>query len=431
MSRRVKEQLKPMIAIVGLAIIAAVVGGYILVNQRVRGPFADDYTVRVQMPTGQALTPGQGQTATVAGVKVGEISRVELRDGVALVSLKIDPGELPRRDLRADARLILRPRTPLLDMTVDIDPGSPSKPVLADGVVLDTSRTTANVNLDEITASLDTDTRRWMQTMLQAGGRGLGDRGVALREALQAGAPTLDSARRVSAAVASRRRELGRAIHNLKLLSGALAEQDESVAQLVDGGDRTFAALAGESAALRTSVARLPGTLNTARTALTALTPFANAAAPALRSLVPTAKALPDALRGVEPLLVKGTPALRDTTTLTRSAVPVLQQLEPALRSLSAQTGDLKTVFDVLERLTNELAHVPGGKQNSYLFSLAWFAHNGNSLVSGQDANGVFWHGSVIASCSTVTTALSPVAKVLGPIVERAGVCPRSPGTGD
>lgn len=431
MSRRVKEQLRPMIAIVGLALIAAVVGGYILVNQRVRGPFANDYTIRAQMPTGQALTPGQGQTATVAGVKVGEISRVELRDGVALVSLKIDPADLPRRDLRTDARLILRPRTPLLDMTVDIDPGTPSEPVLADGVVLGTSHTTANVNFDEVTASLDTDTRLWMQTMLQAGGRGLGDRGPALREALKAGAPTLDSARRVSAAVASRRRELARAIHNLKLLSGALAQQDQSVAQLVDGGDRTFAALAGESAALQSSVARLPGTLNAARSALAALTPFANAAAPALRALIPTAKALPDALRGVDPLFVKGAPALRDTSRLTARAVPVLQQLEPALRSLSAQTGDLKTTFDVLERLTNEVAHVPGGTQNSYLFSLAWFAHNANSLVSGEDANGVFWHGSVIASCSTATTTLSAVAKVIGPIVEQAGICPRSPGTGN
>lgn len=430
MSRRVKEQLRPMLAIVGLGLIALVVGGYILAHQRVRGPFADDYTLRVQMPTGQALAPGQGQAATVAGVKVGEISRVDLRGGVALVSLRIDPGELPRRDVRTDARLILRPRTPLLDMTVDIDPGSPSAPVLGDGVVLGTAHTTADVNLDEVTASLDTDTRTWMQTMLQAGGRGLGDRGTALREALRAGAPTLDSARRVGTAVAARRRELARAIHNLSLLSGALARQDTSVAQVVDGGDRTFAALAGESAALRTSVARLPGALDSARAAVSALTPFADAAGPALRALVPTAKALPDALRGADPLFVKGAPALRDTTTLAARAVPVLRNVAPALKHVAAQTPDLRTTFDVVQRLTNELAHVPGGDQRSYLFYLSWFAHNGNSLVSGEDSNGVFWHGSVIASCSTATNGVTALAQVLGPIVAKTGLCPGIPGTG-
>lgn len=430
MSRRVKEQLRPMLAIVGLALIAAVVGGYILVNQRVRSPFGDDYNLRVQMPTGQALTPGQGQAATVAGVKVGEISRVELADGVALVDLRIDPAELPRADMRTDAKLILRPRTPLLDMTVDIDPGSPSAPQLADRAILDPSHTTANVNLDELSASLDTDTRQWMQNMLQAGGRGLGDRGKALREALKAGAPTLDSARRVSQAVAARRRALSRAVNNLKLLSGALAREDTAVAQLLDGGSKTFGALATQSAALRTSVARLPGTLSSADRALTALTPFARAAAPALRSLVPTAKALPAALKGVDPLLRDGAPALRDTSTLTARAVPVLRTLEPGLRSLSGQTGDLQRSFEVLHRLGNEVAHLPSGKEHSYLFYLSWFAHNGNSLVSGQDANGVFWHGSVITSCSASTT-LSPLAKLLGPAIEKTGICPGAPGKGD
>ncbi len=429
MSRRIKEQLRPMIAIVGLGLIALLVGGYILAHQRVRGPFNDDYTVRVQMPTGQALTPGQGQAATVAGVKVGEIARVVLLDGVALVDLRIDPSELPRADLRTDAQLILRPRTPLLDMTVDIDPGTPGAPRLADGVILDPSHTTANVNLDEVEASLDEDTRDWMQTMLQAGGRGLKDRGTALREAFRAGAPTLTSAKRVSEAVAGRRQELARAVHNLQLLSGAVGRQDRSVAQLIEGGDQTFGALAGESAALRSSIAQLPGTLTSARNAVTQLTPFARAAAPAFRDLVPTAKALPAALTGVRPLLTRGTPALRDTSTLAARAVSVVGQLQQGLDSLQAQVPDTKTTFDVLQRLTNEVAHVPEGEE-SYLFYLSWFAHNANSLVSGQDANGVFWHGSVIASCSS-STLLSPVAAVVGPIIKAANVCPGSPGDGD
>jgi phospholipid/cholesterol/gamma-HCH transport system substrate-binding protein len=218
-------------------------------------------------------------------------------------------------------------------------------------------------------------------------------------------------------------------VHNLKLLSGALALQDRSVAQLVDGGDATFAALAGESAALRSSIARLPGTLDSASAAVGALEPFARSAGPALRALVPTARALPAALTGVRPLLRDGAPALRSTSTLAARAAPVVKDLGAGLRNLDAQVPELKTSFDVLGRMANELAHVPGAKNNSYLFYLSWFAHNGNSLVSGQDANGTFWHGSVIASCSAALDN-SALTTVLGPILKRADVCPRTPGEG-
>ena len=39
----------------------------------------DFFVVKAELSTAQAVTPGQGQTVNIAGVQVGEISKVELR----------------------------------------------------------------------------------------------------------------------------------------------------------------------------------------------------------------------------------------------------------------------------------------------------------------------------------------------------------------
>ena len=129
MSRAIRKNLGPITAIVVLIAIAVVVGGYILHEQRLRFPLIEDKTMRinVELDTAQAVTPGQGQTAQVAGVQIGDIGEVKLRDGRALVGLDIKP---EYKDLiHRDARAALRPRTGLKDMYVQIYPGRQGPPV--------------------------------------------------------------------------------------------------------------------------------------------------------------------------------------------------------------------------------------------------------------------------------------------------------------
>ena len=59
------------------------VGAYILAHQRLRFPLIEEAPIKLkaELPTAQAVTPGQGQTVRVSGVQIGEIGEVELRDG--------------------------------------------------------------------------------------------------------------------------------------------------------------------------------------------------------------------------------------------------------------------------------------------------------------------------------------------------------------
>lgn len=425
MSRALRTGLRPLLAIAGLVVLAGAVAGYILDQQRLRFPWDDTYTVRAELPTGQALTPGQGQIVTVAGVKVGEISRVRARDGRAVVDLEIERDLLPG-GIRRDATLLVRPRTPLQDMTIDVDPGGPRAPRLGEDDVLGVERATPSVNLDEVLATLDEDTRAWATSLVQAGGRALKDRGAALRQVLRASAPTLKATRRLTAVTAARRRELARVVSRLRDLSGAVAREDRALGRLVSSGAATFEALASEDTALRAGLQGLPPTLAQADAALEALRPLARDAGPALDRLLPTARTLPATLRAVDRLSRDGTPALRELERLSRVAREPARDLRVAARDLADVTPDLTDTFVVLRQLTNILAFNPQGREEGFMFWLAWFNHNGNSFLSGQDANGPLWRGTTVVSCSTLANNPATVG-LFGPFLEQLDLCPEAP----
>ena len=95
MIRQIKKQARVFVAIVFLFVLAIGIGGYILSNQRFYLPAwvpvlgTEFYTVKAELPTAQAVVPGQGQTVNIAGVKVGEVGEVKLEDGHAVVTMQI------------------------------------------------------------------------------------------------------------------------------------------------------------------------------------------------------------------------------------------------------------------------------------------------------------------------------------------------------
>lgn len=421
MKRAIREYRTPFLAILGLIVISLVVGGYILVHQRLRLPTDDFYSVQVEMPTAQAITPGQGQTVAVAGVEVGEIGKVQLKNGRALVRLDIDRTKLPA--VHADATVLTRPKTPLQDMSVQLDPGTKAAPVLRSDDVLPVNRSTPNVNVDEVLAGLDADTRPYLQGMIKGFAQGTDGRGVDLRRFLELTAPTLASTRKLTAAVRARRGELRRVVHNLSLLTDRLGPQSADVARLVRTANGTFSALAAEDQSLRTSLQRLPGTLRSADGALRAAKPLSDELRPTLDGLQPALQALPGALTSARRLAQRTTSSVRDVRRLTVSGQPLAASLGRALAGISGSLGDLNDSVKVLTYVANELAYNPQGKEEGYLFWLDWFAHNTNSMLSTRGGDGGWWRGQVIVSCSSADI-LGLLTPLLAPAAQ-AGVCPK------
>jgi phospholipid/cholesterol/gamma-HCH transport system substrate-binding protein len=400
--RQLERYGKWLLAIAFLAIVAVVCGAYILVQQRLPVPFQDRYALQVELAAASGLTPGLGQPVNVAGVKVGQVDDVRLREGRALVRLQIQADELPQ--VFSDARVDLVPRTPLKDLQVELDPGRRRDRPLPPGATIPIERTSPPVDSDELTRALDADTREFLTMFLVEGERGLRGRGMDLRGVLRSLRPTAEQLARVTTALKARRGALRGLVHELSILAEAAGSRDAELQRLVTDGNATLGALAAEERALRGSVRALPATLAESREALVRVEAFTERLAPALERLRPGARALPGALQALAPAARTGTTVLRtQLRPFVREAQPLVRDLRPTVRDLTTVTPSLQQAFTVLNYVANELTYNPPGKdQEGYLHWLAWFSHNAASFLSTQDANGPVWRGLVLSSCSTL-----------------------------
>ena len=114
-----------------------------------------------------------------------------------------------------DATALLRPKTALKDMFLEVDPGHGR--VLPEGGRIGVANTAPDVDADEIFAALDADTRPYLKLLVAGAGKGLRGRGEDLNATLRRLEPIHRDLARVTRATAARRRALKRLVHNYGL----------------------------------------------------------------------------------------------------------------------------------------------------------------------------------------------------------------------
>jgi phospholipid/cholesterol/gamma-HCH transport system substrate-binding protein len=157
------KHLGDFLAILALFVIGVGVGAYILAQQRLRFPFVEEkpFVLKAEFSDAQAVQPGQGQTVRVAGVEIGKIGQVELEDGRAIVEMEL---EKKYDDLiREDATALLRPKTGLKDMFIEVDPGEGQ--ALKEEERIPVENTAPDVDPDEFLSALDSDPRDYLKLM--------------------------------------------------------------------------------------------------------------------------------------------------------------------------------------------------------------------------------------------------------------------------
>jgi phospholipid/cholesterol/gamma-HCH transport system substrate-binding protein len=432
--------LRAFASIIALFALGLAVGAYILSQERLYLPGwvplvgQDFFTLKGEFTTAQAVTPGQGQSVDIAGVNVGEISNVELRNGRAVVTMKIRPKYAA---VYRDAHMLLRPKTGLKDMIVELSPGTSAAGRLRSGATVPIQNTLPDINPDEVLASLDGDTRAYLRLLLGGAGQGLRNNAAALSADFRRFAPTARDVSRITTMLAERRANLRRVIGNFQLLSTELGNKDAQIAQFVDSNNAVFQRLANQDANIQATLRLLPGTLQETSSALSKADRLARALGPSLQALRPAARALGPALISVRPFLAETTPIIRDKLRpLARTTLPTVKILRPATRDLAALTPDLLTTFKVLNYAVNELAYNPPGSEEGFLFWTSWANHAANSVFATQDAQGPIRHGLFITSCAALgilpqiagnNPALATLLSLTN-IPQNAVVCPTQTG---
>ena len=407
----IRRRLKEFVAIVGLILVAGAASLYILDQQRMRFPLIEDapFVLKAEFSTAQAVVAGQGQTIRVSGVRIGDIGGVELQDGRAIVSMEIDR---EYEDMvHTDATALLRPKTGLKDMFIDLEPGTDGAPVAEEGWTIPVQATLPDVNPDEIFSTLDADTRDYLKLLISDAGRGLDGNAVGLRELFKRFEPTHRDLARVNGAIATRRQNLRRLISSLNQLNAELARKDDDLAGLVDSSASVLRAFASEERNVSAAVAELPATLQATTEALGRVEGFAELLGPTTEKLRPAARALDPANDALRPFAAATAPLLReDIRPLVREARPLVRDLAPASKQLSAAAPSLRRVFVRLNHLFNLAAYNPNGRegpenagrQEGYLFWLAWLQHMAPQLFSNSDAHGTLRPVTIAAPCATV-----------------------------
>jgi phospholipid/cholesterol/gamma-HCH transport system substrate-binding protein len=415
----VREQIEryrtAFIAVVVMIVLAAATGGYILAHENLKLPGwvpligRNFYTLKAEFQTAQAVTPGQGQAVTIAGAKVGEIASVNLNNGIATVTMKVTP---KYARFYRNATLLMRPKTQLQDMTIEVNPGTATAGRLKSGAMIPLAQTAPNINFDEFLAALDAETRAYLQELLAGAGQGLKNNGRAFAATLKRFDPIAREIQRIAEQVEIRHTNVARSIHNFRLVIEALGTKDKQLAQLVDASNAVFAVFAKEDRNVQNLLALLPGALAKTRTGLGKLATSSRVLGPTLSDLRPFARALGPAQEATRRLSLKTTPIFRsEIRPFARQILPTINELRPDTQGLAEAFPKLASSFQVLTEFFNELAANPGGGQAPFVFYLDWGQHNLNSVVSTADSNGVLGRTLVYLNCE-VAPILKGVAEV-------------------
>ena len=444
MKTAISKHMRDFVALVILFAIAVGVTGFILANQRLRFPVVEEkpFVLKAEFSDAQAVVPGQGQTVRIAGMRIGDINKVELEDGLAVVYMDIDQEH--KNVIRKDSTALLRPRTGLKDMFIELDPGSRGAPAMKEHDTIQLANTAPDVDADEILSAMDADTRAYFTLLINGVGKGLDQRGGDLRQVFARLGPLHRDLRRLNTEVAKRRVNLARLVHNYGGTVDDLGERDKELTQLVQSSSAVFEALASEDQNISRAVAQLPDTLDQVDRTLTKVNELGQALPPGLNAMRPAVRQLHKTNLQVRPFAREAAPILQKRIRpFVRAARPYVRTLRPAARDLAKAAPDLRESFFELNRLFNMLAYNPGGREKltgnfeqdrardeGFLFWLGWVSQNTVSVFSTADAQGPFRRFLLSATCTTFLGLRNdePAREVImgvGNLLSDPGLCPK------
>jgi phospholipid/cholesterol/gamma-HCH transport system substrate-binding protein len=348
--RRTRNRISPAVAgtivIVLIAILAFIAFSPSL-------PFSSPYEVKAVIANAANIQPRS--PVRIAGVNVGEVKDVQRHDDstTSEITMTIQPTGLP---IYKDAEMKVRPRIFLEgNFFVDIQPGTPGAGKVPDGGTIPITQTASPVQLDQVLTSLQADTRKQLQVLVQGYGNSLNGKplpgedadqdpsvkgltaGQALNKSLNYSTGALRGLALVNEASLGSSpdmHDLSRLIAGFQKVSGALSANDQNLKDLVTNFNRTMAAFASESGNLRSTIHLLPGVLEAANPTLADL----NAAFPPTRAF---AREILPGVRQSAATIDASFPWITQTRALVSPA-----ELQGLVRDLRPATASTASVVD-------------------------------------------------------------------------------------
>ena len=345
--RRVRRR-GPSLFAIGLIAIA-IIGVATFLGFTKSIPFRAHYEVSAVFKSANDIKTNS--PVRIAGVEIGKVTAVTgAGDGgeEATVTMRIAKQGLP---LHKDATFKIRPRIFLEgNFFVDVTPGTPSSPAVDDEHLFPVNQTATPVQLDQILAALQSDTREELRTLLDEYGSALKAAGArGFNRSIRYWKPAYrDTALVNQAFLGEREGDLSGYVRGAGATAAALDRNAAQLKGLITDFNTTAGAFAREDGNLQSAIRELPRTLRSARPALGSL----NASFPNLRGL---ARDLRPGVRSSGPAIDASRPLVRELRALVS---------EPELKGL---TRDLRPTVGGLAALTE--SSIPFQRENRRLAS--------------------------------------------------------------
>jgi virulence factor Mce-like protein len=284
----------------------------------------------------------------VNGIGVGQVDHLEPARGgrTSIVVMRIKNDSLK---LHSDASARVRPNTILSgNFEVELDPGSPSAPLLGDRTI-PLARTGTQPDWDDFNQPYGKNTRLAQREMLQ----GLNDTFAGphppVGRTLKKLGPSLSVIGRGADSLRGQETgELQKVVASTGKTMDALSRQRGALEGLVRGGDRTLGATARSRRALGEMIALSPAALDSTTVTMRRLSTTLDHLDPLVAELRPGARRLGAATRAIRP-------GLDETERLLRAAAPVLRATGPTMTQLASMGREGVPVVHGLQPTLNRL----------------------------------------------------------------------------
>jgi phospholipid/cholesterol/gamma-HCH transport system substrate-binding protein len=403
MIERVRREpgLKRNVAVLAtLVLLAGVAGAVILGKERIGLPWDHKFEFYAAFDDAPGVSAGHGQEVRIAGVPVGSIEEAGVNaDGKAQLKLSIDP----KYKVYDNATLVLRPKSPLNEMYVELSPGGPPSHRLEPGAKLPASHSQNPIEIDQALGHLDTNTREALTTLLAESDTALANASSTLPTGLSATDVLAKRLTPVMTALNTRRANLEKLVTALREIATAVGGDDSRLSHLASSLQTTLDAVGAGSGALDRSMSQLPRLMAELKQATDAVHGLSSQLDPTLDNLKRASGKLPGALAKVTDTLDQAKKTVTQARPVIRAGLPVVTDLRPLVSNVLAALPDLKDLSVRVDPVTSMLV--------KYLPDIGAFFLNTRSMTSYTSPSGGILRGLLEIQPSAVPPNLLPSLK--------------------
>src|SRR5262245_10366814 len=300
-----------------VAVIGALIAAIALVATMLFSA-SGDYRVKARFLNAGQLV--KGNPVQTGGVSIGSVKGIKITDdGQAEITLAIDDRYAPLRQ-GTRARIRQFSQSGLANRYVDLTMPNGGTRDLPDGGLIDTDKTTTQVDLDELFNTLDPRTRRSLQGFFKGQAKQFHGQGEAANAGLEYLNPALSTSSRLFNELTRDTPLLERFLVDSSRLVTTLADRRDDLAGLVSNLDETTRALGHQQPALAESIGLLPPFMRRANTTFVNLRSTLDEVDPLVEASKPVAKRLQPFLSQARAFAADAEPTVRDLSVTIRRA---------------------------------------------------------------------------------------------------------------